>query len=169
MTKKKFFFFLRIITVKTVMRDCTEKKYLIFQEVKKNVHFFVHFVYILKKCFFFGRKILSILNAWLYRVFFVFFFWKFMIFLKWTKKFFFNVNPYHFQTHAWLYRRKIFFLPNDTYHLLSFFCQKKKKIFFFLGPQNGQKDACEEPTKWSKNHHFAGLLFEKTKKIPLEP
>ena len=117
--------------------------------MKKNVHFFVHFVYILKKCFFFGRKILSILNAWLYRVFFVFFFWKFMIFWKWTKKFFFNVNPYHFQTHAWLYRRKIVFLPNDTYHLLSFFLPKKKKKFFFLGPQNVVKKALAKK-KWLK-------------------
>ena len=127
--------------MKTVMRDCTEKKILNISGGEKKCSFFCTFCVHFEKNFFFGRKILSILNAWLYRVFFVFFFWKFMIFWKWTKKFFFNVNPYHFQTHAWLYRRKIFFLPNDTYHLLSFFCQKKKKSFFFLGPQNVVKTA----------------------------
>ena len=109
-------------------------------ETKKTWHY-GHFLYIWKIFFFSPPEILSILHAWHYGHFWVIFLEKFMIFCKWTKKFFFNVNPYHFQTHAWHYGHKKKFFSKGICQLLVFFFPKKKKknFFFFSGPQNFKK------------------------------
>ena len=139
-------------------RTKKSQKTLFFRRDKKNVTprtFFVH----LEKFFFSPPEILSILHAWHPGHFLVIFLEKFMIFCKWTKKFFFNVNPYHFQTHAWHPgHKKKFFSKGICQLLVFFFPKKKKKNFFFPGPKILKKP-CEEPTKWSKNHHFAGFYF----------
>ena len=134
-------------------------KYLIFQEVKKKraerdtpdkknlkKPYFSgetkktwhpgHFLYIWKIFFFSPPEILSILHAWHPGHFLVIFLEKFMIFCKWTKKCFFNVNPYHFQTHAWHPgHKKKFFSKGICQLLVFFFPKKKKKFFFFRAPK----------------------------------
>ena len=94
-------------------------------------------------------------------------FWKFTFFFIWTKKKFFNVNPYHFQTHAWLYRTFFFFfnlyLPSSCV-----FFQKKKKNFFFPGPKILKKP-CEESTKSRGLTTSQALSGWKTKYLFPEP
>ena len=137
-------------------------KYLIFQEVKKNgssvtlqdkkisknpifqerqkkrdsTEFFCTF----GNFFFSSPEILSILHAWLYRVFLVIFFGEIHdFFVNGPKNFFFNVNPYHFwNSCVTLQTRKMKKFSQTT--LAIFLCfffppPKKKTNFFFPGPK----------------------------------
>ena len=136
-------------------------------ETKKTWHYRSFFVH-LENFFFSPPEILSILHAWHYRKNLVIFLEKFMIFWKKTKKFFFNVNPYHFwNSCVTLQTQKKIFLKGYLPTSCVFFSPKKKKNFFFPGPKILKKP-CEEPTKWSKNHHFAGFFISLKTKISSE-
>ena len=131
------------------LRKKKSQKTLFFRRDKKNVTLrkkFVHF----ENFFFSPPEILSILHAWLYGKNLVIFLEKFMIFCKWTKKFFFNVNPYHFwNSCVTLRKQKNNFLKGYLPTSCVFFSQKKKKKFFFFRAPKFLKNPAKNK-KWLK-------------------